>query len=133
MRVYPMGIRNISVDKLDTAIKEILDEYRDEIIKDVKKATRNAAKSMVEKTKQQRFKRDTGAFRNAIASKVAKETALELVMLWYVKPPHYRLTHLLEHGHALRNGGRSVAYNFVGAAVEQVENEFIKDIEGAVG
>lgn len=46
---------------------------------------------------------------------------------------HYRLTHLLEKGHALRQGGRTRAYPHIKQAEEQAiadfEQELVKRIE----
>lgn len=45
---------------------------------------------------------------------------------------HYRLTHLLEKGHALRRGGRKIgsvkAYPHIKPVEERVQDEFRKDI-----
>ena len=49
------------------------------------------------------------------------------------KAPHYRLAHLLEHGHKTRNGGRTRAFNYIAPvekdAIEEFEAEFEKNIE----
>lgn len=87
---------------------------------------------MVRETKAQRFKQDTGAYRKAIASRPTTRTSSELVMTWYVKAPHYRLSHLLEFGHATRNGGRTIAYGFIGKAEKKAVKQFQKEVEEAI-
>lgn len=46
----------------------------------------------------------------------------------HVKKPHYRLTHLLEKGHALRGGGRSKAI----VHIAPVEREYVTKFEEKV-
>ena len=48
--------------------------------------------------------------------------------MWYVKGSDYRLSHLLNNGHALRDGGRVAGTNFITKA-EQVA---VKDFEDGV-
>ncbi len=45
---------------------------------------------------------------------------------------HYRLTHLLEKGHALRQGGRTKAVPHIGPDSERIQAEFVKDVEYAI-
>ena len=45
---------------------------------------------------------------------------------------HYRLTHLLEHGHKTRSGGRAAAAPHIAPVEEWAEKEAIKAIEKAV-
>ncbi len=51
---------------------------------------------------------------------------------WYVKAPDYRLTHLLVHGHATRNGGRTKADPFLQNALDKVLPEYEESIREAV-
>ena len=44
---------------------------------------------------------------------------------------HYRLTYLLEHGHAKRRGGRVQAYPHIKKVEEKAVNEFIEKVEKA--
>lgn len=45
---------------------------------------------------------------------------------------HYRLTHLLEKGHALHRGGRTKAFPHIGPDAERIQAEFVKDVETAI-
>lgn len=124
--------RKISIDQLADVIDEELTHYHQDVIVKVKKSTRKAMRGMVKETKAQSFIQDTGKYREAIASRVLNESVNALTMQWYVKTPHYRLSHLLEHGHATVNGGRTVAYGFIGKAADTAEELYLKEVEEAL-
>lgn len=42
---------------------------------------------------------------------------------------HYRLAHLLENGHALRNGGRTRAFTHIAPVAEKAEDNLLKNIK----
>ena len=48
--------------------------------------------------------------------------------MWYVKAPNYRLSHLLNNGHATRNGGRVQGTNFIGIANDEIQKEYEDDL-----
>ena len=45
---------------------------------------------------------------------------------------YYRLTHLLEKGHAKRSGGRVPAQVHIAPAEEVTKKKFVQDVEAAV-
>lgn len=51
---------------------------------------------------------------------------------WYVKPPHFRLTHLLEKGHAKRGGGRTRAFPHIKYGADLAEQNYLEDIAKAI-
>jgi hypothetical protein len=51
---------------------------------------------------------------------------------WYVKAPDYRLTHLLVHGHATKDGGRTRANPFLQNAVDKVIPEYERRVQEAI-
>ncbi|WP_373781089.1 HK97 gp10 family phage protein [Jeotgalibaca porci] len=124
--------RRISIDQLADVIDEELTMYHKDTNEKIKKSTRKAMRGMVKDTKAQTYMRDTGAYRGAIASRTLVDTVNGLTLQWYVKAPHYRLSHLLEYGHATRNGGRTIAYGFIGKAADTAEELYLKEIERAL-
>lgn len=45
---------------------------------------------------------------------------------------HYRLTHLLEKGHALRQGGRTKAFEHIAPAEAQAEKTFMEKVRQSI-
>lgn len=52
--------------------------------------------------------------------------------IWYVKGPDYRLSHLLENGHALRNGGRVAGTHFIKKAADPIIEAYLKAVEEVI-
>jgi hypothetical protein len=122
---------NLSSDNFASALSEELGLYAADILKEINKLSDEAVKEIVRKTKKTAPKR-SGDFRKSIASKkIVKANGVEKYV-WYVKAPHYRLTHLLVHGHATVNGGRTKGHPFLQNALDEVLPKYEADIEKAV-
>ena len=120
----------VTVDKLNDAIKNVLDEYNADVVSRVKKKTSKAMSDLVSKTKATaNVGKRKRHYRDSITSKVLSDTKYGRTEAWYVKGSDYRLTHLLNNGHALRNGDRYPGTNFLGKAVDEITEDYIKSIE----
>ena len=122
--------RGISIDDMAEAIEKELMEYRelaaDELKTAVKKAGRTA-KSDIGKTAPER----TGAYAKSWRMKVTEESSVGIGVTVY-SPSHYMLAHLLENGHAKRNGGRVAGERHIAPAEEHAKEQLIGDIEKAL-
>lgn len=127
-----MANKKTDIDGLADALNGILNGYFDEVNSSVYKAGRKAIKELERKTIDTAPIR-RGRFREAIASKSTRPDRLgRSSHIWYVKAPHYRLTHLLVNGHAKRNGGRTKPNPFLKNALEAVKKQFEEDVEEAI-
>lgn len=102
--------------------------YSNEITKELKSASDEVMKDLVKNTKKDANKR-TGSFAKAISSKRTQESSRSRVNTWYVKDPEYRKAHLLEKGHAKRNGRRTKAYGFISKNEEIANQEYERRAE----
>lgn len=120
----------ISIDKLDSVIAEILDEYGSEVREDVEDATETIAKEAKEIVKKNApVGARKGKYKKHIDVKQTKKTALETEHVVYVKAPDYRLTHLLEYGHAIAGGtGRTKPQKHWQNGQDYVDQNFEKEL-----
>lgn len=125
--------KGIKVDKLNAAIQANLTEYNQVVIDGVKSLTHSAMRDLVKQTRETApvGKRDKH-YRDNIASRKLRETDACLIEQWYVKAPYYRVSHLLEYGHALRDGGRSRAFHFIGNATDVILSKYIEYVEEVI-
>lgn len=122
----------IKADQLVKCITGILNDYDDDVIDALKKESRKAARSMVRKTKSRAYGYGWKKYPGSIAMKKLRENSRGITYVWYVKSPHYRLSHLLEKGHATVNGGRTRAFPFIAPSLDEVEQEYLKGVKSAI-
>ena len=112
------------------SIQKILDEYQNDIVKDtgklVKKLGQKGAKAV--KSASGQFG-GTGNYAQGWTSQY-EETRLSKSATIYNKTAG--LPHLLENGHALRNGGRVAGRTHIAPVEQELIQEFTKAIEGIV-
>jgi len=124
--------KNIKPTDLGAAISQELTTYRKEVTEKVNECGRSAIKKLVKKTKATAPVGERGSFKKNIAAKETDAGHGMKSFTWHVKAPDHRLTHLLVHGHATKDGGRTKGDPFLADALDQVLPEYEKDIEEAV-
>lgn len=93
-----------SIDDMADEIMKGLTEYSEFADSAIKKAVRKTAASVKNEISANAPKR-TGKYAKSWATKKTKENSHSLEMTVHSKN-RYQIVHLLEHGHAKRNGGR---------------------------
>lgn len=124
----------IRPDELAAAINEALAEYSDVIDDVVEAATKKIAKEGAKKAQQEASEAGFGGSGEYIANwtyrtKAAKRKPAGTI---YNKPPTYRLTHLLEYGHATVNGGRTRAFPHIKKAEEWAKTNYEREIREGI-
>jgi hypothetical protein len=123
----------IEINELNEAIQNALKDYNETIVSGLKKNTTKAMKDLVDNTRAtapvgKRYEH----YRDNIASKTLSDTQYGITKLWYVKGSDYRLSHLLNNGHALRDGGRYPGTNFIGKAVDHILPFYLNAVEEVI-
>lgn len=124
--------KSLKPEDLGGAIAEELTIYHQDTTATLNELSRQATKDLVSKTRATAPVGARGSFRKNIASKRVKQTRNGDTYAWYVKPPDHRLAHLLAHGHATRDGGRTRADPFLQNACDVVLPEYEKNVEEAI-
>ena len=120
----------VSVDQMAQTIMDGLLEYADLATEDMKAAVKkagNKAKSDV----QAGAPVDTGKYKKSWAVKTTKENANALEVTVHSKN-RYQLAHLLEFGHAKRNGGRTRAFPHIAPAEAAAAELLEREVEAAL-
>lgn len=120
---------SIKVTGLGDAITQELTLYHQDVTARVDRIGEASIKQLTKLTRASAPVGARGDFKKSITCKrlVKKKTGSTYV--WYVRAPNHRLTHLLAHGHATKDGGRTAANPFLHNAVGQVLPEYEAAIE----
>ncbi len=121
---------SIKIDDLAREVKKGLDEYADFTTEEVKKAVRKAGNT-VRREIQENAPKNTGDYAKSWAVKKVRESPHTLELVVHSKN-RYQLTHLLEFGHCLRNGGRTRAIPHIAPAEEKGIEQLEKMIERGI-
>lgn len=127
-----MANDRVQVSELGAAISTRLTIWGDEVNEEIERVTKEAMDDLVKRTRSDApTGHRRGHFKRSITSKKL-DMKRGAKYVWYVKAPDYRLTHLLVHGHATRNGGRTRGNPFLSNALGQVLPEYEKNIKEAI-
>ncbi len=125
-----MASRKITADNLGEAIAEILEEYGDEVQKDMDDVVKDVGKAGVKAIKSASgVFGGTGKYRKGWTSQIDSERYGSTVTIYNRTPG---LPHLLENGHAKRGGGRVPGKTHIAPVEQELIKQFEEQIEKAV-
>ncbi len=116
-------MKSIKVDSLSKEVMRELEKYKNVTTEDVKSAVKKTS-DFIKKEIKKSAPKNTGNYSRSWKTKKTRETPRSLSMTVYT-PTGYRISHLLEYGHAKRGGGRVSAR----VHIKPSEDEGIKRLE----
>ena len=122
---------NISIDQLADAITAQLNTFETSVREGVKKAVDETMDEMIRETRSTAQVR-TGRYKRKISATVGENTLMKYSKVWHVKNPDYRLAHLLDKGHKLRNGSRDEGNQHVLIAEQHAVENFQRKLEEVI-
>ena len=122
---------NIQIEQLGDAIAAQLNTFETDVRDGVRKAVDKTMREMVNETKNSAQVR-YGTYQQSIGSVVGENSLMRYSKVWRVKAPHYRRAHLLDKGHALRNGGHYSGNAHVTNAERRAVEAFQRRLEEVI-
>lgn len=122
-----MTDRRVSVDGMAEAITQSMAEYAD-LSNEVMKRSVTEVSWFVKKDIQANAPVRTGKYKKSWAAKKVQEDANSLTMVIHSRD-RYQIAHLLEHGHARRNGNRVAAIPHIAPAEQWGAEELMEKME----
>lgn len=120
----------IKVDALAQTVMEGLEEYAKLATEDMKEAVKKAGQE-AKKDVQAGAPIKSGAYKKNWTVKTTREDANSMEITVHSRN-RYQLAHLLEFGHALRNGGRAKAFPHIAPAEEKAAELLEREIRQAL-
>lgn len=120
---------------ITTQMKNILNDYTDDVVRAVTETLSEVGEEAAKELKSTSPKRKGGGkyAKGWVSQTEAGRTHAEVTV---GNKKYYRLTHLLENGHALRRGGRTTgraeARPHIGAVNESAQERAIEKIKEAI-
>lgn len=125
-----MADKKVKIGNLASTIIDGLEEYKNLITEEMKEACKDSSDLAKKEIKANASKR-TGKYKKSWTSRKTKETATSVNYSVH-SPRLYRIAHLLENGHAKRNGGRVLGRPHIKPAEEKAVNNLEKKITKAI-
>ncbi|WP_312047988.1 HK97 gp10 family phage protein [Anaerotignum sp.] len=123
---------DVRVDNMAAAIAEMLGEYQAEITKNIDASGKTVADQGAKKLKETSPKL-AGNYAKGWRATKEKGTSFGDEASYIIhNKTDYQLTHLLENGHATRNGGRTKPIKHIKPVEEMVIKEYEKGVEEAI-
>lgn len=123
----------ISPEQLSAALQEELTIYHKDVTERINKAGQDSMNKLVKLTKASApTGKRHGKYRASITSQKTMDARGNALYTWGAKGKEGRLTHLLVHGHAARDGGRVPGNPFLQNALDVVLPEYEKAVEEAL-
>ena len=122
---------SIKADALSDEIAKMLSEYEAEIVKNTDACGKVVANAAAKELRQTSPKR-TGKYAKSWGVTREDSSFGENAKYIIHNKKHYRVAHLLEHGHVMANGKRTKAIPHIKPVEEQVIREYEKKVREAI-
>lgn len=121
------------IDKLTENIRKVLNEYEDAVVKDVGQLAKDFAKKGAQAIRNEARSHGWGEntdYDKGWTTRFESGRLSSQGIIYNSKVPG--LPHLLEHGHALRNGGRSKGVAHIAPVEDKISEEFYKAVKNSL-
>ena len=118
----------MNITNLQEQVEELLDQYGKQCSEVVNDAVHEVSKEALKKLKKEAPKR-TGRYKKGWKVKKNNDKFSANDILYGKEASTYAIAHLLEHGHATRNGGRTAPIPHVKNVEEWAQKALVDTVE----